>query len=165
MLSCVCDSILLCSVFESSLFSLGCCKSVLLSATGAADVLWPKYLGTFEATGEEYEGKTVYKNNDGRYLYRHSDGTWRTGYGIGASGIIKSVVETAECPVSINQWQYSDVGWHCWHHGRVLVSYRMWFYTGMGNEIPRLRSTYSNPRCVQLYSSSDCHNRYKLLLK
>ena len=100
MLSCVCDSILLCSVFESSLFSLGCCKSVLLSATGAADVLWPKYLGTFEATGEEYEGKTVYKNNDGRYLYRHSDGTWRTGYGIGASGIIKSVVETAECPVS-----------------------------------------------------------------
>ena len=75
-------------------------------------MLWPKYLGTFEATGEEYEGKPVYKNNDGRYLYRHSDGTWRTGYGIGASGIIKSVVDTAECPVSINQWQYSDVGWH-----------------------------------------------------
>ena len=75
-------------------------------------MLWPKYLGTFEATGEEYEGKPVYKNNDGRYLYRHSDGTWRTGYGIGASGIIKSAVDTAKCPVSINQWQYADVGWH-----------------------------------------------------
>ena len=111
MLSCDCDFILLVNSLESSLFSPGCCKSVTLSATGAANA-WPAHLGSYVATGEEYEGKPVYKNNDGRYLYRHSDGTWRTGYGIGASGIIKSAVDTAECPESINQWQYADVGWH-----------------------------------------------------
>ena len=125
MLSCDCDFILLINSLECSLFSSGCCKSVTLFFTGAAARFekWPKYLGSYEVTGEEHEGSggeehegEVYSNSDGIYLYRHSDGRWRVGGmvdgRIGFSGNIWSV-GTAECPASISQWQYlADFNWH-----------------------------------------------------
>ena len=110
MLSCDCDFILLVNSLESSLFSSGCCKSLKLSATGAAAEKYPFYLGSYEATGEVTAGAPVYWKSGGRYLYRCSDGTWYAGPGIGYIGAYKSV-DTAQCPASIRQWQYRDISW------------------------------------------------------
>ena len=112
MLSIVCDSILLCSVFESSLLSSDCCKSVTLSITGAAAENWRggiRYHDRYEATGKKQEGAPVYRKSDGGYLDRHSDGTWHANWRIGGRyyGLIKSV-GTAGCPASNSQWQYVD---------------------------------------------------------
>ena len=123
MLSCVCDFILLVNSLESSLFCSGCCKSVTLSATGGA-AKWPWLLGSYEANGEEHEGSggeehegaPVYWNSHGRKLYKHSDGTWHGDRGLGN---LRSV-DTAECPASISQWQYSADG-DIWHSGDITA--------------------------------------------
>ena len=112
MLSCDCDFILLVNSLESSLCSSDCCKSVTVSATGAAADIYPDYLGRYVATGREHEGSPVFRNSDNKYLYRHSDDTWRASYVIGGYGYYKSVDTTAECPASISQWQYLDGDWH-----------------------------------------------------
>ena len=110
---------LLCSVFESSLFSSDCCKSVTLSATGEA-AMWPTYLGSYEATGEEHDGAPVYRKSDGKYLYRNSDGTWRATYEIGGTGIYRSVDTTADCPVRVSKWRY-DAGRLDWRFGDITA--------------------------------------------
>ena len=110
MLSCDCDFILLVNSLESSFFSPGCCKSVTLSATGAPAKIYPEYLGSYEATGEEHEGAPVYRNSNGDHLYKYSDGTWRADYyKIGSEGV-KSVDTTADCPDRVSQWQYMGYG-------------------------------------------------------
>ena len=81
-----------------------------LSFSSAA-AKWSNNLGHYVATGEEQEGAPVYRNSHDRYLYRHSDGTWRADYRIGDYGVYKSV-DNAECPASISQWQYWGDGWH-----------------------------------------------------
>ena len=63
-------------------------------------------------------GAAVYRNSHDKYLYRFSDGTWRTGPRIGYDGVIKSV-DTAECPDSISQWQYWADG--NWRSGDITV--------------------------------------------
>ena len=94
------DAVLMCSITLST------------TSTGAAAEGWASFLGRFVATGEVYQEAPVYRNSVGMYLYRHSDGTWRAGVGIGAVGgigfEIMSVDTTAECPASISQWQYRD---------------------------------------------------------
>ena len=100
-----CDTILLVSAVESSLFSSDCCKPVKLSATGEAAEKWQHFLGSYEVYGEEEEGAHVYKNSYGYVLYRRADGTWRAGSEIGTNGTIRSV-GTAECPAHIRRWQY-----------------------------------------------------------
>ena len=130
-----CDSILLVCAVESSLFLSGCCKSVTLSATGAAAEKWPAFFGSFEYIGsrkdilsKEYthtynywkEGSAVFKKRGHSernenylydYLYRHSDGPWHVSTVIGGEGVIKSV-DNADCPDSISQWQYAgDPSW------------------------------------------------------
>ena len=88
--------------------SPGCCGSVTLSATGAAAEKNEKYLGRYEALGEEHQGAPVYRNSNERLLYRYSDGSWLAGIPDGRGGwcnIIKSV-DTAACPDRVSQWQY-----------------------------------------------------------
>ena len=92
--------------------------TITLSATGAAATCRPWYLGSYEATGEEEEGAPVYRDSDGRYLYRHSDGTWRADDVIGGPGVIRSV-DTAPCPASIRRWQYRD--YPDWRSGDITA--------------------------------------------
>ena len=82
-----------------------------------------RYIGSYEATGQEHQGAAVYRKSDDRYLTRHSDGTWRgsrklemkkvglkLGLGLGSyywPSIIKSV-GTSECPASITEWKYLE---------------------------------------------------------
>ena len=115
-----CDSVLLVSALKSSLCFSGCCKSVTLSATGAANA-WPDHLGSYVATGEElYRGATVYRKSDDYPLYSDSDGTWRAGMTIGHIGAYSSV-DTADCPASISQWQYwADEVWD-WQSGNITA--------------------------------------------
>ena len=113
-----CDSVLLVSALKSLCFS-GCCKSVTLSATGAANA-WPAHLGSYVATGEEEEGAPVYRTSDDYPLFRESDGTWRAGMRIGHIGAYKSV-DTADCPASISQWQYWDDGSWDWQSGDITA--------------------------------------------
>ena len=110
MLSCDCDSILLVSAVESTLFSPGCCKYYRLIATGGAAEKWPYLVDRqyrYKATGEVREGAPVYRNSDDKYLFRHSDGTWRAGPRKGGNGIIRSV-DTITCPTGRSQWEYQD---------------------------------------------------------
>ena len=88
---------------------LGCSGPITLSANGKAAEEWPGLLGRYVATGEAHEGAAVYRKSHEGNLYRHSDGTWNVcKYGIGGgSGNIRSI-DTAECPASIRQWQYSN---------------------------------------------------------
>ena len=83
-----------------------------LSATRLAAENDEKYLGRYEATGEENEGAPVYENSHGQYLSRWSDGTWHTGLQ-GSIGVqVMKSVGTAECPASNSQWQYYvNGGW------------------------------------------------------
>ena len=128
MYHCYSSVLLLVSVVETSLLSSGCCKSVTLSATGAAAEDWTIYRGRFEATGEDEEGTPVYKNSHDRYLYRKRDGpyaydagTWHASIAIGANGFYLSV-DTAECPDSTSQWKYLDSDIDAlWHFGNVTV--------------------------------------------
>ena len=90
-----------------------CCKSVTIQATGAAERIRGgagRFLGTYVATEEVYQGASVYHNvpQRGRLLSRYSDGTWRAGNMVGSAGTIKSV-GTAECPASSSQWEYREV--------------------------------------------------------
>ena len=136
MLSYDCYFILLINSLESSLFSPGCCKSVTLSATGAAAEKWPAFFGSFEYIGSREdvlkektpwgtftgwkEGSAVFRKRGHSernenylydYLYRHSDGPWHVSTVIGGEGVIKSV-DNADCPDSISQWQYAgDPSW------------------------------------------------------
>merc|ERR1711952_177448 len=89
------------------------CPGITLSATGAP-AKWSNNLGHYVATGEVYQEAPVYKNSEGVYLYRYSDGTWRVDVKIGSYGVYKSVgTGTAGCPASISQWQYWDgISWH-----------------------------------------------------
>ena len=108
------------SVIESLLFSSDCCKSVTLSAFGGAGVQGSNldYLGSYEATGQKYEGAPVYSKSDDTYLFRHSDGTWRAGSEIGFSSAYMSV-DTAQCPASNSQWQYATIDG--WRSGDITV--------------------------------------------
>ena len=100
-----------------------CCKSVTIQATGAAAKQWPPYIGIYVATGEKHQGKELYRNSLNNYLYRYSDGTWRTSSRIGVSGVIKSVETDAVCPASIRQWQYrpSYIYDTPWQSGDITV--------------------------------------------
>ena len=99
-----------------------CTGSITLSATGAAAEEWPEYLGTYLATEETEEGAPVYRNSDGKYLFRKYNGTWHADYAICDDGIIKSVdtLDTAECPASIRQWQYGVAG--IWRSGDITAT-------------------------------------------
>ena len=61
-----------------------------LSFSSAA-AKWSNNLGHYVATGEVYQEAAVYRNNEGVYLYRYSDGTWRADVKIGSFGVYKSV--------------------------------------------------------------------------
>ena len=93
------------------------CGVITLSATGAAARIHPKYLGSYEATGGEYYGAPIYRNGDGYYLYRHSDGTWHANNSIAAYGAYRSV-DNAQCPARVRQWQYA-AGPSGYHSGDI----------------------------------------------
>ena len=92
-----------------------CCSTFRFYAYGEAAEIQEEYLGHYTVTEEEHEGAKVYKNGDGKYLYKISNGTWRAGssrIGRVATGYIRSV-DTADCPFAIRQWEYWDStsGW------------------------------------------------------
>ena len=99
------------------MFLPGCCKFVELSTTEAT--YWGPYVGTYKDTGEEQEGAPVYRRWPDAYLARHSDGIWRASRYIDGSSYYRSV-GAAECPASINQWQYRD-DLLIWRSGDVSV--------------------------------------------
>merc|ERR1712038_184231 len=113
------------NVVDMSDAALMCSITLSASGTGAAAEGWASFLGRFVATGEVYQEAPVYRNSVGMYLYRHSDGTWRAGYKIGAVGgigfEIMSVDTTAECPASISQWQYKATGVSWCYFGDITV--------------------------------------------
>ena len=113
------------NVVDMSDAALMCSITLSTTGTGAAAEGWASFLGRFVATGEVYQEAQVYRNSVGMYLYRHSDGTWRAGYKIGAVGgigfEIMSVDTTAECPASISQWQYKATGVSWCYFGDITV--------------------------------------------
>merc|ERR1712038_998002 len=113
------------NVVDMSDAALMCSITLSASGTGAAAEGLASFLGRFVATGEVYQEAPVYRNSVGMYLYRHSDGTWRAGYKIGAVGgigfEIMSVDTTAECPASISQWQYKATGVSWCYFGDITV--------------------------------------------
>ena len=69
-------------------------------------------VGTYEATGEKHEGAPVYKNSNGKYVYRHSDGIWHNNSVVGGhsptDGGWRSVDTSAKCPATVSQWEYHN---------------------------------------------------------
>ena len=61
------------------------CKAVLIKLRGEAADKWPKATGLFAKTNNYYNGKPVFENNYGWYLYSATDGlsTWSVGPNIG----------------------------------------------------------------------------------
>ena len=104
---------------DSSSVSSGCCKSVTLKATGAAAEWWSYSLGRYASWGHYHEGGPVFRKSDGWYLYRHSDGTWHVGESYNGGTVFIRSVGTAQCPVSVSQWQYWADG--PWHSGDIRV--------------------------------------------
>ena len=108
---------------KSASTSKKCTGTITLSSTGPATspaVFY--YLGRYEATGEEHEAAPVYiRKSDGKYLYRHSDGTWSADDSIGYTGgrVIQSVDTTAECPARVSQWRYED--YSVWRSGDITA--------------------------------------------
>ena len=91
-----------------------------MSSSGKAAEMYPEYLRTYKATGEEHQGSPLYSDGDGYYLYRLSDRTWRVSsvvmkY-IGRSSIFVGNEFTAECPDSVRSWGYM--------HNRDLAIWR-----------------------------------------
>ena len=86
--------------------------------------------GTYESTGEMYNGAPVYsKYYGGTELSKYRDGTWRLGYVVGSvvhgpvAGVIRSV-GTGACPADVSQWQYKispSSDWKYGQYGDIMV--------------------------------------------
>ena len=101
-----------------------CTGTITLRAAGAA-AMWPRCLGDYVSTGEEYHGAAVFRNSEGRCLYAYKDGSWRAGIGMGSSyggGIMKSVETHVACPGTIKNWQCRKYVTDSWEPGEITAS-------------------------------------------
>ena len=100
-----------------------CCSTVRFYAYGEAAELQEASLGHYAVTEEEHEGAAVYKNGDGKYLYKHDDGTWCAGTWIGGSGLVRSGTTAgaaSPCPAGFSSnWHYYEGEWKS---GDIMVN-------------------------------------------
>ena len=81
------------------------CGDVELQLDGEAADKKPKYGGVFTRTGKYYNGKSVFVNGNGKYLYSSNVGTWSVGAKIGGYISISST-SAGLCPAQIKTWTY-----------------------------------------------------------
>ena len=98
-----------------------CCSgSITLGATGAAAAKWAQYLGQYKPTKQKHEGAPVYQNQNGKYLYHHTKGQWRTNNVVNERGVFKGVNSRKTMCVSPNsKWYFWDKEWK---RGGIKVS-------------------------------------------
>ena len=74
---------------------------------------------SFEALTSN-EGAEVFRNKDGKYLYHHEQGQWRTNNVINDRGVLKGVNRgKGECVSPDSKWYYWDKKWR---RGKIEVS-------------------------------------------
>ena len=98
-----------------------CCSgSISLGATGAAAAKWAQYLGQYKPTQQKHKGAPVYQNQNGKYLYHHTKGQWRTNNVVNERGVFKGVNSRKTMCVSPNsKWYFWDKEWK---RGGIKVS-------------------------------------------
>ena len=98
-----------------------CCSgSITLGATGAAAAKWAQYLGQYKPTKQMNQGAPVYQNQNGKYLYHHTKGQWRTNNIINKRGVFKSEgSRKAVCVSPKSKWYFWDEEWR---KGDIKVS-------------------------------------------
>ena len=98
-----------------------CCSGpISLGATGAAAAKWAQYLGQYKPTKQKHEGAPVYQNQNGKYLYHHTKGQWRTNNVINKRGVFKSEgSRKAACVSPKSKWYFWDEEWR---RGDIKVS-------------------------------------------
>ena len=98
-----------------------CCSgSVTLGATGAAAAKWAQYLGQYKPTQQKHEGAPVYQNQNGKYLYHHKKGQWRTNNVVNKRGVFKGEgSKKAVCVSPKSKWYFWDEEWR---RGDIKVS-------------------------------------------
>ena len=100
--------------------SICCSGSITLGATGAAAAKWAQYLGQYKPTQQKHEGAPVYQNQNGKYLYHHTKGQWRTNNIINKRGVFKSEgSRKAACVSPKSKWYFWD---EKWRRGDIKVS-------------------------------------------
>ena len=89
--------------------------TITLTANGEATKAWHSPWGDYVATGAEHNEAAVFRNSDGKYLYKHDDGTWCAGTWIGGSGLVRSGTTAgaaSPCPASVSSnWHYYEGEW------------------------------------------------------
>ena len=98
-----------------------CCPgSITLGATGAAAAKWAQYLGQYKPTKQKHEGAPVYQNQNGKYLYHHTKGQWRTNNVVNKRGVFKGEgSKKAACVSTKSKWYFWDEEWR---RGDIKVS-------------------------------------------
>ena len=98
-----------------------CCSGpISLGATGAAAAKWAQYLGQYKPTKQKHEGAPVYQNQNGKYLYHHTKGQWRTNNVVNKRGVFKGVnSRKAACVSPKSKWYFWD---EKWRRGDIKVS-------------------------------------------
>ena len=90
-----------------------CCSGpISLGATGAAAAKWAQYLGQYKPTQQKHEGSPVYQNQNGKYLYHHTKGQWRTNNVVNKRGVFKGEgSKKAACVSTKSKWYFWDEKW------------------------------------------------------
>ena len=90
-----------------------CCSgSITLGATGAAAAKWAQYLGQYKPTQQKHQRATVYQNQNGKYLYQHKIGQWRTNNVINDRGVFKGINSRKDlCPSPNSKWYFWNEEW------------------------------------------------------
>ena len=98
-----------------------CCSGpIILGATGAAAAKWAQYLGQYKPTKQKHKGAPVFQNQNGKYLYHHKKGQWRTNNVVNDRGVFKSVSRMAAVCISKNsKWYFWNEEWK---RGNIKVS-------------------------------------------
>ena len=100
--------------------SICCSGSITLGATGAAAAKWAQYLGQYKPTKQKHKGAPVFQNQNGKYLYHHKKGQWRTNNVVNDRGVFKSVSRMAAVCISKNsKWYFWNEEWK---RGNIKVS-------------------------------------------
>ena len=99
-----------------------CHRPLTISATGKALAWWSGWFGDFTITGEEHEGRLVYKNSEEppAYIFSEEDGTWAVSSVIGYSQPVVRSIKAAVIPTLCCNWEYQDKK-HNWYQGDITV--------------------------------------------
>jgi len=94
--------------------SATCCQSISVTASGQVKSKHSSRMGKFLFYKMGLNGRPIYTNSKGQYLYLASDGDWSIGADYSKTGAWiyhRTCIE--ECPNQCtNKWQHWDNGWH-----------------------------------------------------